>query len=234
MRNWDARTGMGVDHFIAISRFIARRIEKTYRRDSTVIYPPVDTDFFVQGGAREDFYFTASRLVPYKRINMIVEAFRDTPQRRLVVAGSGPEMSRIRARATSNVSILGRQPVEVVRDLMQRARAFIFAAEEDFGIVTVEAQACGTPIIAYGRGGSLETVRGWWPGAPRPQSPTGVLFRQESAESLEGAIAFFEREGSCITSEACRSHAMAFAVERFRNQFASFLEARWQEFDQRC
>ncbi|HEY5939663.1 MAG TPA: glycosyltransferase, partial [Gemmatimonadales bacterium] len=160
LRLWDARTADGVDRFIAISNFIARRIWKSYRRESTVIYPPVDVDSLTPGGSREDFYVTASRMVPYKRIDLIVEAFAAMPGKRLVVIGDGPEERRIRGRAGSNVTLLGRQPFEVLHDHLRRARAFVFAAEEDFGIAPLEAQACGTPVIAYGKGGVLETLRG--------------------------------------------------------------------------
>ena len=152
MRLWDLRTANGVDRFIAISHFIERRIRKLYRRESTVIYPPVDVERFTPGGPHEDFYVTASRMVPYKRMNLIVDAFTAMPERQLVVIGDGPEAKRIRAGAGSNVRFLGHQPFEVLRDHLRRARAFVFAAEEDFGIAPLEAQACGTPVIAYGKG----------------------------------------------------------------------------------
>lgn len=158
VRLWDARTANGVDDFIAISGFIARRIQKVYRRDATVIYPPVDTDGFALRPDKEDFYLTASRLVPYKKIDLIVEAFSALPDRRLVVIGDGPEMAKVRAKAGPNVQLLGYQPFSVLKDHLQRARAFVFAAEEDFGIVPLEAQACGTPVIAYGKGGSLSLI----------------------------------------------------------------------------
>ena len=145
LRLWDARTADGVDRFIAISNFIARRIWKSYRRESTVIYPPVDVDSLTPGGSREDFYVTASRMVPYKRIDLIVEAFAAMPGKRLVVIGDGPEERRIRGRAGSNVTLLGRQPFEVLRDHLRRARAFVFAAEEDFGIAPLEGRLAGHP-----------------------------------------------------------------------------------------
>jgi glycosyltransferase involved in cell wall biosynthesis len=170
-RMWDQRTANGVDEFIAISNFIARRIRKAYRRDSTVIYPPVDVESFSLRQDKEDFYLTASRLVPYKRVDLIVEAFSRMPEKKLVVIGAGPEFSRIKASAGHNVDFLGYQPGEVLRDHMQRARAFVFAAEEDFGIAPLEAQACGTPVIAYGKGGALETIRG-----EESVEPTGVFF----------------------------------------------------------
>ena len=160
IRMWDVRTANGVDCFVANSGFIARRVAKVYRRDASVIYPPVDIDAFSFVGKKGDFYLTASRMVPYKKIRLIVEAFSRMPDKTLVVIGEGPEFERVRAAATPNVRILGYQSFDVLRDHMQRARAFIFAAEEDFGITPVEAQACGTPVIAFAKGGALETVRG--------------------------------------------------------------------------
>ena len=225
VRLWDVRTANGVDHFIAISRFIAQRIWKVYRRDSTVIYPPVDVDYFVPGGTREDFYLTASRMVPYKRIDLIVEAFASMPDRRLVVIGDGPEMSRLEAKAGSNVELLGHQPLPALRDHLQRARAFVFAAEEDFGIAPLEAQACGTPVIGYGRGGLLETVRGL-----DDPSPTGVLFTRQEPGSVREAVTKFEQEAGSITAEACRANAMRFEPSRFRKEFRAYVEARVAEW----
>lgn len=158
VRNWDIRTSNSVDHFIANSAFIARRIHKVYHRDSHVIFPPVDVEAFGLCGEKEDFYLTASRMVPYKKVDLIVEAFAKMPERKLVVIGDGPDMRKIREKATPNVEIMGYQPFSVLQEKMQRAKAFVFAAEEDFGISVVEAQACGTPVIAYGKGGALETV----------------------------------------------------------------------------
>jgi glycosyltransferase involved in cell wall biosynthesis len=158
IRVWDNRTSAGVDAFMANSRFIARRIEKVYRRDAAVVYPPVNVERFETCHDKEDFYVTASRLVPYKRIDLIVEAFNGMPDRQLVVIGDGPELPRLRRMAGPNVQVLGWQPNEVLKDHLQRARGFVFGGEEDFGIILLEAQACGTPVIAYGRGGALETV----------------------------------------------------------------------------
>jgi glycosyltransferase involved in cell wall biosynthesis len=226
-RNWDARTGAGVDEFLAISRFVARRIRKVYRRESTVLYPPVDTEAFTPSPQtrREPFYLTASRLVPYKRVELIVEAFAAMPERSLVVIGDGPEARRIRARATANVQLLGEQPLPVLLDHLRRTRAFVFAAEEDFGIVPVEAQACGTPVIAFGKGGALETIRG----LNHPQ-PTGVFFSEQTTDALQTAVTTFEREGSRITAEACRHNALRFRAELFREGFGSFVQQRFAEF----
>ena len=166
-RFWDLRTANGVDHYIANSGFIARRIWKAYRRESTVIYPPVDVETFRVRENKDSFYLTASRLMPYKKVPGIVEAFRALPDRRLIVVGDGTEMKRVKEAAGPNVEVLGYQRSEVLVDLMQRARAFIFAAEEDFGITPVEAQACGTPVIAFGRGWS----RACGPDGPVLQQP---------------------------------------------------------------
>ena len=157
-RIWDTRTANGVDHFIACSKYIGRRMWKAYRRNSDVIYPGVDTDYFQIGGEKEDYYFTSSRLVPYKRVTLIVEAFAQMPDKRLVVIGDGPQFQEVKRTAGPNVTVLGFQADDVLLRHMQQAKAFIFAAEEDFGITPLEAQACGTPVLAYGRGGASETV----------------------------------------------------------------------------
>lgn len=219
MRIWDSRTANGVDHFIANSSFIARRIRKAYGRDATVIYPPVDIDRFSPGGSRDDVYVTLSRMVPYKRVPLIVEAFAAMPDRRLVVIGEGPEMAAVQRAAGANVTILGKQPDDVVARELRRARAFVFAAEEDFGIAPLEAQACGTPVIAYGRGGALETVRG----AAGPNR-TGVFFTEQSVPAIIAAVEEFERSAGTITAAACRANAESFAAARFRDQFAAFVD----------
>jgi glycosyltransferase involved in cell wall biosynthesis len=220
MRLWDVRSAAGVDQFIAVSHYIARRIEKVYRRSATVIYPPVDTDTFTPDGVREPFYVTASRMVPYKRIDLVVEAFAAMPHHRLVVIGDGPEAKRIRARGAPNVEFLGQQPLEVLRDRLRRARAFVFAAEEDFGIAPLEAQACGTPVVAYGKGGSRETIRPL--GQP---GPTGLFFEEQSVPAIVAAVERFEREGSVIDPDACRRNAVRFAPDRFRRELVEYVEA---------
>jgi glycosyltransferase involved in cell wall biosynthesis len=225
IRIWDTRTSNGVDRFIANSGFIARRIYKVYHRHSTVIYPPVSVQAFPLGAEKSDFYLTASRMVPYKRIDLIVAAFTSMPQRKLVVIGEGPEYDRIKACAGNNISFLGYQPNEVLREHMQQARAFVFAAEEDFGIVPVEAQACGTPVIAYGRGGALETIRG----LESPQ-PTGVFFGEHSIASLVQAVELFEANAQRIYPGACRDNALRFSEERFRLEFAALVHSTWADF----
>jgi glycosyltransferase involved in cell wall biosynthesis len=219
MRLWDTRTANGVDRFVANSQFIARRIRKIYGRAAAVIYPPVDVQRFEVGREKEDFYLTVSRLVPYKRVDLIVEAFARSPKRRLVVIGDGPERRRIEALATPNIEMAGRQDDTVVADYMRRARAFVFAAEEDFGITPVEAQACGTPVILYGKGGGLETVRGI-----ERDAPTGVFFPRQTVESLLDAVQTFEAISGRITPAACRTSAEHFAPERFREAFSGTVD----------
>lgn len=223
LRLWDARTANGVDHIIANSAFVARRVRKVYRRSSTVVHPPVDLDAFPLRRDKEDFYVTASRLVPYKRIDLVVEAFRAMPDRRLVVIGDGPEAERIRSLAGDNVEVLGYQPLEVLRDHLQRARAFVFAAEEDFGIAPLEAQACGTPVIAYGRGGALETVRD----VDEP-NPTGLFFEQRDVEGIVAAVERFEERRACFEPCAIRRHAERFGRERFRHRIRELIDG-WMQ-----
>jgi glycosyltransferase involved in cell wall biosynthesis len=215
IRLWDTRTVHGVDKFIANSRYIARRIAKIYRREAQVIYPPVDIAAFSMRVEKEDFYFTASRLVPYKRVDLIVEAFARMPSRRLIVIGDGPEMARIAKLAGANVTLLGYRSNEVLRDHMQRARAFIFAAEEDFGILPVEAQACGTPVIAFGKGGALESIVGLDDGSGRP--PTGVFFEAQTVGALVAAVERFE--AAKIDPADCSNQAKRFGPETFRRHW---------------
>jgi glycosyltransferase involved in cell wall biosynthesis len=225
IRLWDLRTANGVDRFIAISAFIARRIWKVYRRESVVIYPPVDVETFTPGGEKADYYVTASRLVPYKRIDLIVDAFAQMPDRRLVVIGDGPDAAKLRARITPNIQFLGYQPLPALREHLRQARAFVFAAEEDFGIAPLEAQACGTPVVAFGRGGARESVRGL-----DQADPTGVFFFEQSVEALRSAVDRFEHAAGQLTSEACRANAMRFEAPRFRRQVRTYVESQWQEF----
>ncbi|WP_350304136.1 glycosyltransferase family 4 protein [Photorhabdus viridis] len=230
LRLWDYRTANGVDHFIANSHFIARRIKKVYGRDATVIYPPVAVDDFPCVEQKEDFYFTASRMVPYKKMDLIVEAFTQMPDKKLIVIGDGSEYKRIAALADghSNITLLGYQPFEELKSYMQRAKAFVFAAEEDFGITPVEAQACGTPVIAFGKGGALETVR-----PLGNDNPTGLFFEEQNVTSLHSAVERFERNTSLIQPQSCRKNAERFSETRFAQEFASFVEDKWQQFQAR-
>lgn len=214
MRIWDTRTANGVDHFIANSRFIARRIKKVYGREADVIYPPVDVMAFTCCEDKQDYYLTASRMVPYKKVKLIVEAFNEMPDRQLIVIGDGPDFEKTKAIAKSNITMMGYQPFEVLKDKMQHAKAFVFAAEEDFGITPVEAQACGTPVIAYGRGGALETVK---------DGETGCFFPEQTKESIIEAIKNFDAQ-QAITPEKCRKNAERFSIMRFREQLEDYIE----------
>lgn len=238
VRLWDTRTANGVDTFIANSGYIGRRIRKVYGRESAVIYPPVDVADFPLHRDKEDFYVTASRMVPYKKMDLIVEAFSAMPDKRLVMIGDGPDFAKIKAKAGPNVQLLGFAGQEILRDHLQRARAFVFAAEEDFGITPLEAQACGTPVIAFGKGGSLETI------VPLPEAecaasataPTGVFFYEQSIAAIIAAVERFEGAGTAITPEACRENALRFAPEHFRTEFTAFVEREWAAFSRqiRC
>lgn len=232
IRLWDSRTPNGVDAFMAISEFIARRIHKVYGRVSKVIYPPVDVAAFMLREQKDDFYLTASRMVPYKKIPLIIEAFAAMPDKRLVVIGAGPEFARCKAVATPNVELLGYQSFDVLRDHMQRARAFVFAAEEDFGIVPIEAQACGTPVIAFGKGGACETIAGISAHAQPEmgQALTGVFFAEQTAPAIRAAVERFESMREAFTPQACRENALRFAPERFRAEFGAFVEGSRARF----
>ncbi len=215
VRMWDVRTANGVDIFISNSSFIRRRVKKVYRRDSEVIHPPVDIDAFNLKSEKQDFYITASRLVPYKKIYTIVEAFSLMPDKSLVVVGDGPEMKKILSKASSNVVIMGFQDFSVLRDKMSSAKAFVFAAEEDFGITPVEAMACGTPVIAYGKGGVLDTVIS----IDSPSAkPTGLFFAEQTPESICAAISRFENLDKKISADDCRARAEVFSSRIFREK----------------
>lgn len=221
IRLWDLRTVNGVDEFIAISDYIKRRIWKAYRRESMVIYPPVDVEKFEFCEKKEDFYLTASRMVPYKKMDLIVEAFSKMPDKRLIVIGDGPDLKKIKEKAGKNVTLLGYQPFEVLKEHMQKAQAFIFAAEEDFGITPVEAQACGTPVIAYGKGGALETVVGI-----DKVNPTGVFFEKQTVESICKAVDKFEEVQDKIKPQICRANAERFSNERFLKEIKEVIDTK--------
>jgi glycosyltransferase involved in cell wall biosynthesis len=218
-RRWDLRASARVDRFVAISEYIAERIRNCYRRDADVIYPPIDIPSVDGNGApRESFYLTVSRLVPYKRVDLLVRAFGAMPERRLVVIGEGPEMKKLAKLAAPNVRLLGGVD-DVQRDqLLRTAQAFVFAADEDFGIAPLEAQAQGTPVIAYGRGGPAETIRGLDTAAP-----TGVLFAEQTVASITGAVEQFESSTQRISAAACRANAERFSRERFNRRFSAYV-----------
>jgi len=220
MRRWDVKTHPRVHHFIANSHFIRQRIATAYGREAAVIHPPVAVEDFTPGDTRGTHYVTASRLVPYKMIHVIVEAFHRMPNLELRVIGEGPEYARLAAAAQGNVRLLGHQPFARLREELQTARAFVFAAKEDFGIAPVEAQACGTPVIAYGAGGSLETVA---------DGVSGLFFPEQSAESLVATVRVFESSRERFQPRAIREQALRFSPERFRRELLGEVSLRWEE-----
>ncbi len=228
MRLWDNRTANNVDYFISNSKYIAKRIQKCYRRTAEVIYPPVAVHDFTLCLQKEDYYLTASRMVPYKKIDLIVEAFSKMSDKKLVVIGDGPQFEKVKSKAKNfeNIVLLGYQPFEVLKEKMQKAKAFVFAAEEDFGIVPVEAQACGTPVIAYGKGGALETVINY-----DKENPTGIFFKEQTADSIVNAVKIFEKNITLFKPENCRKNAERFSEARFRNEFKQFMENKIEGTD---
>lgn len=216
LRIWDVRTANGVDAFIANSDYIARRIRKAYRREAEVIFPPVDTELFRPGGVRGEAFLVASRQVPYKRIDLIAAAFARMPDLALVISGAGPERERIREAASgaANVTFLDACPPRDMVSRMQAARAFVFAGEEDFGIVMAEALACGTPVVALDRGGAREIVT---PAA-------GVLFREQSVDGVIAGVRDFLAAEASFSADACRATAERFGLARFRRHFTAAVE----------
>jgi glycosyltransferase involved in cell wall biosynthesis len=221
LRQWDRQTANNVDLFLANSRHVQRRIWRTYRRVARVLYPPVAVSRFRFEPRKGEHYVTVSRLVSYKRIDLLLEAFRAMPDRKLVVIGDGPEMPRLRAMCPPNVELLGFQPAEVVQQHLGAARAFLFAAHEDFGISPIEAQACGTPVIAYGVGGSRETVRD----LRSETRPTGLLFDAQTPGSLVAAVEAFD--SASIDPEDCRRWAERFDEPVFEESFRGIIEQAW-------
>ena len=223
---WDQRTSAGVDEFVAISRHIAARIARCYGRESRVIYPPVTLpDRPPQRQRRDGLYVTVSRLVPYKRIDTIAAAFRQLPDRTLVIVGEGPERDRVAAEAGPNVTLAGALD-DAQRDvLLGEAQAFLFAADEDFGIAPIEAQAFGTPVIAYRKGGLTETIAGL-----DSDVPTGVFFDEQTPDAIARAVRVFEHNRDRIDPAACGGNAQRFSASRFRAEFFDFLVERHAAF----
>lgn len=207
LRQWDVISANRVDYFLANSQHTARRIWRCYRRSADVVYPPVNLDRFTYQEKKDDFFLTVCRLVSYKQVKLIVQAFNQL-QLPLVVIGDGPDLPLLQELAQPNVQILGPQPNAVVEDYMARAKAFVYGACEDFGIALVEAQACGTPVIAFGRGGALETVVDY---QKNPKTATGIWFDQQTVESLVQAVETFSNISHQISSENCFLQANRFS-----------------------
>lgn len=223
LRQWDRASAAGVDVLVANSSYIAERIRKVWRRESTVVHPPVDLDRFTLRREKEDYYLIASRMVPYKRVELVASAFRRMPERRLVVVGDGPNEAAVRAAAAGapNIELRGRVGTAELVALTQAARAAVFAAEEDFGIATVEAQACGTPVIAFGKGGACDILR-----APPDPAPTGLFFAEQTEEAIIAAVRRFEAEPTAFAPDACRANAERFSAARFRERMRALVEAQ--------
>ncbi len=220
IRMWDAMSAKRVNKFIANSKYIARRIQKCYNRDATVIYPPVDVDNFHIADKKDDYFITLSRLVPYKRIDLVIQAFNEL-KLPLVIIGEGPAKKDLKSIAHKNIHFVGYQPQEVMVDYLSKARAFVFSAEEDFGIVNVEAQAAGLPVIAYGRGGALETVI---------NEETGLFFYKQRVNNIIDAIKeFLSKEGQ-FDPQRIRMNAERFPRSRFENEYKAFVDQAWEEF----
>lgn len=222
IRTWDSASAHRVDHYIANSEYVARRVEKLYRRPSTVIYPPVDVNKFDLYPDKEDYYIAVSRLVPFKRIDLVVDAFNRMPDKKLVILGDGPEMKKLRAAAGPNVTFLGFTNPNTVREYVKQARAFVFPSEEPFGIAAVEAQACGTPVIAYGKGASREIVI---------DGETGIFFDRQHPLSLIEAVNRFERNRGYFDPVRIRHNAMRFSIETFHEQLTAYIESRLNNQD---
>lgn len=241
LKEWDRANTKDVDVFATLSRYIGERIQRAYGRSSTVIYPPVDTEFFTPRSAGHtdeeanldvadlgEYYVTASCFVPYKRVDIIAQAFASLGDRRLVIVGNGPDAAKVRGAAGRNVVLAGRVNRERLRALLRTARAFVFAAEEDFGIAPVEAQACGIPVIAFGKGGSLETVHGG-DGSDR----TGLFFHEQTPDAIAAAVLDFEALQTPISAAACRANAERFSEERFRSEMGALVDQEWRAFASR-
>lgn len=222
IRQFDAIAGSRVDYYISNSDYVGQRIRKTYRRKATTIHPNIDISNFELCNDKQEYYLASSRLVAYKKIDTIIEAFNQMPDKKLVVIGGGPNLDAYRKLAKDNVTVMGYQPFDVLKDKMQHAKAFVFAADEDFGMIPIEAQSCGTPVIAYGHGGSLETVNG---------GKTGLFFYEQTPEAIVGAVNRFEAMVSQPFAPAdCRKWAEGFSEERFKREIKEFVEEKYEEF----
>ena len=222
IRLFDAIAGNRVDYYISNSDYVGQRIRKTYRRKATTIHPNIDISHFELCEDKQDYYMASSRLVAYKKIDTIIEAFNQMPDKKLVVIGGGPNLEAYRKLAKDNVTVMGYQPFDVLKEKMQHAKAFVFAADEDFGMIPIEAQSCGTPVIAYGHGGSLETVNG---------GKTGLFFYEQTPEAVVEAVNKFEAMGNQpFSPKDCRQWAEGFSEERFKGEIKEFVDSKYDEF----
>lgn len=219
-RVWDVSTSLRVDHFIANSRFVARRIERYYRRTAAVIHPPVATEYFTPEGGAEDYYLVVSRLTAYKRIELAVEAFNQLGSPLLII-GDGPERSSLERRAAPHVRFLGALPREAVRSYMRKCRALIFPGKEDFGITPVEVQATGRPVVAFGAGGALETV---------VEGVTGVFFSEQTPAAICEAVSSLPDLG--LDPQLIREHALQFDEKVFSRRIMAFIQEKWDQHKQ--
>ncbi|MDJ0510707.1 MAG: glycosyltransferase [Crocosphaera sp.] len=229
LRQWDVISANRVDYFIANSRHTARRIWRCYRRQAKVIYPPVNIERFSFNPDKQDFYLTVSRLVSYKKIALIVRAFNQLGYP-LIIIGDGPDLPKIRQMANANIKVLGAQSNQVVEQYMSEAKAFVYGACEDFGIALVEAQACGTPVIAYGGGGALETVIDI---RQNIDQGTGIFFFPQTDQALMEAVETFCEFQHQINPESCRHQAAKFTPKIFETSYLTFLEQSYQDFIQK-
>lgn len=221
LQSWDIKSANHVNYFVANSNHIAKKIKRIYNREADVIYPPVDTQKFSLETEKDDYFLTASRLVPYKRIDMIVDAFANMLDKKLIVIGSGPEKEKIISKATPNIDVIGYQDYESLKTYMQKAKAFIFAAEEDFGIIVVEAMACGTPVIAGNYGGTAETVI---------DGTTGILYPHQSVDEIIDAVKRFDKIAPLLDSTVIRKHAESFSRSNFESQIKDYVVKKYEEF----
>jgi glycosyltransferase involved in cell wall biosynthesis len=220
LRVWDLATASRVDYFISNSENVKKRILKYYRRDSTVIYPPVDVDSMILEPKKQDYYLVVSQLVSYKRIDLAVKAFNEL-KKKLIIIGEGPELKKLKKMARSNIKFLGWQSDKDLKQYYANARAFIFPGEEDFGITPVEAQASGTPVIGFGKGGLLETVI---------EGKTGLFFKRQHHKDLIDAIGSFESNSNRFDCYKIRENSLKFSKERFEDNLVKFIEEKYQEY----
>jgi glycosyltransferase involved in cell wall biosynthesis len=215
LKNWDKRVSFGVTHFISISENVRNRIKQAYNRDSVVIYPPIDCNRFTISGDDDGYDLIVSALVPYKRIDIAVEAF-NTLGRKLMIVGNGPELPRLKGMASANILFIDKADDSEVVEYMRKCKALIFPGEEDFGIVPLEAQACGKPVIAFGKGGVLETV---------VPDETGIFFHRQTSKALVEAVLSFEKNRGRFVSPKSRANALRFDRPIYQRSMQRYIQS---------